>query len=68
MADLSGRKHWERRLRWLDDVVNDLRNVGVRQWRKKTEDRREWIGRMREANIRLKRTVWPRRRRTRLSA
>jgi hypothetical protein len=28
------------RLRWLDDV-NNLRNVGVRQRRKKAEDRRE---------------------------
>jgi hypothetical protein len=36
--------------------VNDLRNVGVRQWRK-DEDRREEAGVLREAKVKLKRTV-----------
>jgi hypothetical protein len=45
------------RLRWLDDVVNDFRNMGIRQWRKKAEDRREWAGIAREAKIKLKRTI-----------
>jgi hypothetical protein len=39
------------RLRWLDDDVNDLRNMGVRQLRKKTEDRREWAGIVRQAKV-----------------
>jgi hypothetical protein len=30
------------RLGWLDDDVNHLRNMGVRQWRKKAEEKHEW--------------------------
>jgi hypothetical protein len=43
------------RLRWLDDGMNDLRNVEVRQLRKKAKDRREWAGIVREARLKLKR-------------
>jgi hypothetical protein len=45
------------RLRWLDDDVNDLRNMGVRQWRKKAEDGQEWAGVVREAKVKLKWTI-----------
>jgi hypothetical protein len=31
--------------------------MGVGQWRKKAEDRREWAGIVREAKVKLKRTV-----------
>jgi hypothetical protein len=46
------------RLRWLDDVANDLRNMEARQCGKKAEDRRKW-GVLREAKVKLKRTVQP---------
>jgi hypothetical protein len=42
------------RLRWLDNGVNDLRNKGINQWRKKAEGRRELSGRVREAKMKLK--------------
>jgi hypothetical protein len=45
------------RLRWLYDDVNYLRNMGVRQWRKMAEDRREWAGIVREATVKPKSTV-----------
>jgi hypothetical protein len=52
---LGGRHETGRpRLRWLDDVANDLRNMGARQWRKKAEDRRESEGVVREAKVKLK--------------
>jgi hypothetical protein len=31
-----------RRLRWIDDVEEDLRSKGVQRWRKRAMDRREW--------------------------
>jgi hypothetical protein len=43
----------------LDDDVNDLRNMGVRQWRKNAEDRRESARIVRETKVKLRRTIWP---------
>jgi hypothetical protein len=58
MADQRGKEALGNRgLRWLDDDVNALRNMGVRQWRKKAEDRRELAGIVREAKVKLKRTI-----------
>jgi hypothetical protein len=34
----KGRPH----LRWMDDVVADLRVVKIQQWTEKTKDREQW--------------------------
>jgi hypothetical protein len=45
------------RLRWLDDDVNYLRNMGVKHWRKKAEDKRKCPGIVREAKVKLRMTI-----------
>jgi hypothetical protein len=42
------------RLRWLDDVEADIKAVGVKRWRIKAQDRREWLAFLREAKAKLK--------------
>ena len=52
---LEGRRGRGRpRLRWIDDVEDDLRKLGVKQWRTKTLDREEWASIIREAKAKLK--------------
>lgn len=39
----GGRKSRVRpRSRWVDDVDEDLRRLGVRRWRRVAQDRKEW--------------------------
>jgi len=52
---LEGRRGRGRpRLRWIDDVEDDLRKPGVKRWRAKALDREEWAYIIREAEAKLK--------------
>ena len=42
------------RLRWIDDVEDDLRKLGVKRWRVKALDREEWASIISEAKAKLK--------------
>jgi hypothetical protein len=42
------------RLRWINDVEDDLRKLGVKRWRTKALDRQEWASIIREAKAKLK--------------
>jgi hypothetical protein len=42
------------RLRWLDDVEADIKALGVKRWRIKAQDRKEWSAIVREAKTELK--------------
>jgi hypothetical protein len=52
---LEGRRGKGRpRLRWINDVEDELRKLGVKRWRTKALDREEWASIVREANAKLK--------------
>jgi hypothetical protein len=42
------------RLRWLDDVEVDIKALGIKIWRMKVQDRKEWSVIVREAKAELK--------------
>jgi hypothetical protein len=42
------------RLRWFDDVEDDLRNMGIKRWRIKALDRVEWASLIKETKAKLK--------------
>jgi hypothetical protein len=42
------------RLRWINDVEDDLRKLGVKRWRTKALDRVQWASIVREAKAKLK--------------
>ena len=52
---LEGRRRKGRpRLRWINDVEDDLRKLGVKRWRAKASDREERASIIREAKAKLK--------------
>ena len=52
---LEGRRGKGRpRLRWINDVEDDLRKLCVKRWRVKALDREEWASIIREAKAKLK--------------
>ena len=54
---LEGRRGRGRpRLRWINDVEDDLRNLGVKRWRKKALNIEKWASIIREAKAKMK---WP---------
>jgi hypothetical protein len=42
------------RLRWINDVEDDLRKLGVKRWRMKVLKREEWASIIKEAKAKLK--------------
>ena len=52
---LEGRRRRGRpRLRWINDVEDDIRKLRVKRWRTKALDRQEWASIIREAKAKLK--------------
>jgi hypothetical protein len=52
---LGGRRGRERRrLRWIDDVEDDLRNIGTKRWRIKVLNSAEWASIIKKAKAKLK--------------
>jgi len=37
-----GRRRGRPRLRWMDEVVADLKVIKIKQWTEKTKDREQW--------------------------
>jgi hypothetical protein len=53
-GSMAGRRCRDRpRLRWIDDVEEDLRSMGVKRWRKRTLDRRERVAIVKEAKAKF---------------
>jgi hypothetical protein len=46
-------KNGRLRLRWMDYVELDFRNMGIKRWRTRAFDRTEWTSVMREAKAKL---------------
>ena len=52
---LEGRRRRGRpRLRWINDVEDDLRKLSVKRWRMKALEREEWTSIIKKAKAKLK--------------
>jgi cobyric acid synthase len=52
---LEGRRGRVRpRIRWINDVEEELRMLGVKRWRRKALEREEWAFVIKEAKVKLK--------------
>jgi hypothetical protein len=52
---LEGRRdRGQPRLRWVNDVEDNLRKLGVKRWRMKALEREEWTSIIKEAKAKLK--------------
>jgi hypothetical protein len=52
---LEGRRGRGRpRLRWINDVEDDLRKLGLKRWRTKALNREEWASIIMKAKVKLK--------------
>jgi len=40
-------------LRWLDNIQEDLKMIWIKGWRRKIQDRSEWMEVVREAEVKL---------------
>jgi hypothetical protein len=46
-----GRRKGRPHLRWMDDVIADLRIMKIKQWTEKTKDREQWRLVVEEAKV-----------------
>jgi hypothetical protein len=52
---LGGRRSRGRpKLRWINDVEDDVRKLGVKRWRTKALEREEWASIVKEAKANIK--------------
>ena len=49
--NLREKERWEDRLRWLDGVEEDLRQLKVKRWKWKTFNREEWAVVIKETKV-----------------
>jgi hypothetical protein len=51
-AKMEGdRKRGRPKKRWINDVEQDLRKLGIRNWRSRAGDRQQWRAVVREAKV-----------------